>query len=191
MVYGIVQQSGGHVQLDSAPGRGSSFRILLPRAPGRGGRVADAAPAELPRAAGETVLVVEDEPSIRSLACEMLQAHGYGTLDAASAEEALGLAVRHEGPIHLLLTDVVMPGISGAALAERFNTVRPGARVLLMSGYAGDDLARRGVAEDADIIPKPFTADLLVRRVREVLDRGTPLPVGPPEGQTGEGGNDA
>jgi CheY-like chemotaxis protein len=191
MVYGIVQQSGGHVQLDSAPGRGSSFRILLPRAPGRGERVADAAPAELPRAAGETVLVVEDEPSIRSLACEMLQAHGYATLDAASAEEALGLAVRHEGPIHLLLTDVVMPGISGAALAERFNAVRPGARVLLMSGYAGDDLARRGVAEDADIIPKPFTADLLVRRVREVLDRGTPLPVGPPEGQTGEGGNDA
>jgi two-component system, cell cycle sensor histidine kinase and response regulator CckA len=115
--------------------------------------------------------VVEDEPTIRSLACEMLEAHGYGTLGAASAEEALGLAVRHRGPIHLLLTDVVMPGTSGPALAGQLNTVRPEARVLFMSGYAGDDLARRGVADDADLIPKPFTADILVRRVRDVLDR--------------------
>jgi hypothetical protein len=101
----------------------------------------------------------------------MLESHGYLTLGAGSGEEALGLAVRHAGPIHLLLADVVMPGLAGPALAERFAVVRPYARVLFMSGYAGDDLARHGVADDtAQLIPKPFTPDLLGRRVREVLD---------------------
>jgi signal transduction histidine kinase len=171
MVYGIVQQSGGHVQLESEPGRGSSFRILLPLVEGQEAPGDGAAPGTPPSGRGETVLVVEDEPSIRTLAREMLEAHGYETLEAAGAEEALDLAVRHGGPIHLLLADVVMPGTSGPALAERLATVRPGVRVLLMSGYAGDDLARRGVADDADLIPKPFAAELLVRRVREVLDR--------------------
>ena len=115
--------------------------------------------------------MVEDEPAIRALACEMLEAHGYRTLSAGSGEEALGLAVRHAGPIHVLLADVVMPGLAGPALAERFTVVRPQARVLFMSGYAGDDLARRGLPEDAThLVPKPFTADLLGRRVREALD---------------------
>ncbi len=124
-----------------------------------------------PSAAGETVLVVEDEPAIRSLACEMLEGQGYHTLSAGSGEEALGLAVRHAGPIHVLLADVVMPGLAGPALAERFAVVRPEARVLFMSGYAGDDLARRGLPEDAThLVPKPFTADLLGRRVREALN---------------------
>ena len=171
MVYGIVRQSGGQITVESEPGRGTSFRIVLPRADGPGAAAEVMAPARAPSAAGETVLVVEDEPSIRSLACEMLEGQGYHTLSAASGEEALGLAVRHAGPIHVLLADVVMPGLTGPALAERFAAVRPDTRLLFMSGYAGDDLARRGVPEDAlHLVPKPFTADLLGRRVREALD---------------------
>jgi PAS domain S-box-containing protein len=171
MVYGIVQQSGGQIAVESALGRGSSFRILLPRAEHPGPTALPSSLTQPPVGGGETVLVVEDEAAIRALACEMLQAHGYRTLSAGSGEEALGLAVRHAGPIHVLLADVVMPGLTGPALAERFAVVRPHARVLYMSGYAGDDLVRRGLSEDASpFVPKPFTADLLGRRVREALD---------------------
>ena len=171
MVYGIVQQSGGRIAVESAPERGACFRILLPCAEGPG-EAHEAGPvAAAPPAGGETVLVVEDEPALRALACEMLELHGYLTIGAGSGEEALGLALRHTGPIHLLLADVVMPGLAGPALAERFAVVRPDARVLFMSGYAVDDLARRGLAGSAArLLPKPFTQDLLARRVRDALD---------------------
>ncbi|HEX9187368.1 MAG TPA: response regulator, partial [Vicinamibacteria bacterium] len=144
----------------------------LPRAEGPGEGPGEAAALLPAPRGGETVLVVEDEPAIRSLACEMLEAHGYRALEAASGEEALALAARHGGPIDLLVTDVVMPGLAGPALAERFSALRPRARVLFMSGYAGDDLARRGLPEDVShFLPKPFTADVLSRRVRDALDR--------------------
>jgi PAS domain S-box-containing protein len=172
MVYGIVQQSGGHIDLETARGEGTTFRILFPR---HDGELRPAAPRPLPArrgASGETVLGAEDEPAIRNLACEMLQAQGYTAIGARSGEEALALAGRAEAGIDLLLTDVVMPGMSGRELVERFRELRPRARVLFMSGYAGDDLTSRGVAEEgAHFIPKPFTPELLAERVREALDR--------------------
>jgi nitrogen-specific signal transduction histidine kinase len=171
MVYGIVQQSGGQITLESAPGCGSKFRILLPRADGSSPVAEASTPQAPPARAGETVLVVEDEPEIRALACEMLEAQGYRTLAAGSGEEALGLAVRHPGAIDLLLADVVMTGLSGPALAERFAVVRPQARVLFMSGYAGDDLARRGIGQEVQqVLTKPFGAETLCARVRQSLD---------------------
>jgi len=172
MVYGIVRQSGGHITVDSAPGRGTTFRIFLPRADGdreAPTRGKDAAPVVSGR---ETVMVVEDEPAIGEVARDFLEGLGYSVLFAASGEEALSLAQRHPGPIDLLLADVAMPGMSGPALAERLLAHRPRTRVLYMSAYAGTELTSRGVAEEAGhFLAKPFTQEDLARSVRRVLDR--------------------
>jgi PAS domain S-box-containing protein len=172
MVYGIVQQSGGHITVESAAGEGSAFRIFLPRA--------DEEQAATRRGTGptpavcgrETILVVEDEPSICEVARGFLEGLGYSVFCAASGQEALSLSERHAGPIHLLLADVAMPGMNGRTLAERLVGLRPQIRVLYMSGYAGAELENRGVTEEAGhFLPKPFTQEALAARVRAILDR--------------------
>jgi len=171
--YGIVKQSGGHIAVESAAGRGTTFRIWLPE-------VEDATPAApAPAAEGtaapagsETILLVEDEDAVRGLLQEVLSESGYKVLSASSGAEALRVSRAHTGPIDLLLTDVVMPGMGGREVATALSAERPGLRVLFASGYTAEAIARHGVLEPGtDLIHKPFTPDALLRRVRERLDR--------------------
>jgi len=172
-VYGIVKQSGGNIWLYSEPGRGTTFKIYLPRVD-QPLELPTPTPAarETPRGT-ETVLLVEDDDAVRALARKMLAAHGYTVLAAPSGADALELAASHAGPIHLLVTDVVLPGISGRELAIRFQSVRPGLKVLYTSGYTDDAVVHHGVL-DAGIafLQKPFTSGALARKVRETLDSG-------------------
>ena len=172
MVYGFLQQSGGHVTVDSEAGRGTTFRLYLPRLPDQARRSAAPPPAAVAAGGTETVLLAEDAASLREMIAEILESSGYRVLAAESAEQALALALQHPDRIDLLLTDMVMPGISGAELAERIHGVRPEARLLFMSGYTDDVMVRRGiVAEETLLIQKPFASDTLLRKVRETLDR--------------------
>jgi two-component system cell cycle sensor histidine kinase/response regulator CckA len=170
-VYGIVRQSGGFVRVDSAPGRGSAFRVFLPRVVEG---VADPAAPEAkgPVARGtETVLLVEDEQVVRTLVREILSSRGYRVLEAAGGEAAIRAAEEFDGPIHLLLTDVVMPRMSGRQLAERLLPLRPHMRVLYMSGYTDNSIVHHGVLDPGiAFLEKPVTPDKLARKVREVLD---------------------
>jgi signal transduction histidine kinase/CheY-like chemotaxis protein len=169
-VFGIVTQSAGYIWVYSEAGIGSTFKIYLPttfeaEAPAS----QEAAPTTTE--GNETILVVEDQPEVRQLIVTGLSSLGYRPLGAASADEALRSAPEHPGPIHLLLTDVVMPGLSGKDLAERLVQMRPGLRVLYMSGYTADVIAHKGIL-DAEVkyIEKPFSPQMLARRIREVLE---------------------
>jgi two-component system, cell cycle sensor histidine kinase and response regulator CckA len=170
-VYGIVRQSGGHVTLDSEPGRGTVVTISLPRV-GSAEKKAVAPSTDIGRAGSETILLVEDEDGVRRLAREALERQGYRVLTASSADDALHL-VRTEGErIDLVLTDVVMPGRSGAELVQTLTEEREGLRVLYMSGYTDDAILRHGVLEaGVNFIQKPFAPNDLARKVRDVLDR--------------------
>jgi CheY-like chemotaxis protein len=168
-VYGIVRQSRGWIHVDSRPGEGSAFRIYLPRVVAAAGAPAPAPPAEIPGGA-ETVLLVEDHAEVRRLALRILQSNGYRLLEAANGPDALALSRNHAGPIHLLLTDVVMPGMTGRELATRLLKMRPGVKVLYVSGYTADVIGRAGVLEpDVAYLPKPFSPAQLSIKVREVL----------------------
>jgi len=168
VVYGIVKQSGGFMSVVSEPGRGSSFRIHLPRVEAP----VVAAPARtFTRALGgsETILLVEDEGDVRSVVAEMLRSLGYTVLEASEGDEALVVAGRHGGDIHLLITDIVMPEMGGRELVRRLKTARPAVRVLYVSGYA-DESHKDYLALDAAFLEKPFTSPVLARKVREVLN---------------------
>ncbi|MGH7528964.1 MAG: MASE1 domain-containing protein [Gemmatimonadales bacterium] len=169
-VYSIVKQSGGYIWAYSEPGQGTTFKVYLPRVEGAPDKAV--APGPAPVAAGsETVLVVEDQAEVRGLTVRILEARGYTVLAAENGREALELAGRHLKRIDLLLTDVVMPGLNGRELALRLTAQRRDIKVLFVSGYTGEAIRQHGLVElDAAFLQKPFTPDVLARKVRETLD---------------------
>ena len=179
-VYGVVRQCGGHIGVTSTPGAGTAIELLLPRAPDQPAPTPTPKDLTPPRVAPggplETVLVVEDEDAVRLLAVESLRRGGYVVINAASGEEALRVADAFEGTIHLLLSDVVMPGMKGPELAARLRAARPSIRVILMSGYAADVVTPDDL-KAAMLLSKPFSSGVLAKAVRRVLDE--PLSPGP------------
>jgi CheY-like chemotaxis protein len=168
-IHGIVEQSGGCVEVASQLGRGTTFQIYMPRVVDA---QADSGQPEAAAAMGglETVLVVEDQAEVREYAAAALRAYGYQVIEAANAEEALLLCAPEEERIDLILTDVVMPGLSGRELVDRLKELRPAIKVLFMSGYTDDMIVHHGIPrKEAELIQKPFGPDQLAMKVREIL----------------------
>jgi PAS domain S-box-containing protein len=171
-VYGIIKQSGGNIQVNSEPGHGTTFMIYLPRSLSVTTAIS-INPPKIPRLlmGTEIILLAEDEEAVRNLTRRILCNAGYTVLTAANGGEALLFSAQHAGGIHLLLTDVIMPRMSGKTLAQELSKTRPALRVLYMSGYTDDVINRSGALDEgANFISKPFTSDDLLRKVREVLD---------------------
>jgi two-component system, cell cycle sensor histidine kinase and response regulator CckA len=177
VVYGLVRQNNGHIWFHSAPGEGTSFTIYLPVTRGIAGEeVSEPAPPRRPARAGSgCVLLVEDYAPVRSLAAEILKNHGYSVTEVSDAAEALAISRRRSIPFDLLLTDVVMPGMSGRELAEEMCRQCPRMRVLYMSGYTNDPILQaRGLPGGAAVIQKPFTSQSLIQAVDAALDKARP-----------------
>ena len=170
-VFGIVKQSGGHIWLYSELGRGTTFKIYLPKATEIAVARSSVTVPPPSRRGNETVLLVEDDEQVRAVAVGILRRHGYRVLEAPNAGEALMISDDHSATIHLLLTDVVLPRVSGRQLAERLASQRPEMKVLYMSGYTDDAVLQHGILEsNVSYLQKPITPDALTRKVREVLD---------------------
>jgi CheY-like chemotaxis protein len=170
-VYGVVEQSAGFIEVDSRPGQGATFRVYLPAAETAPAASAAPAPAAWPRG-DETVLVVEDEPEVRSLTRRVLELSGYTVLEAGNGIEALALARGLDAPVPLLLTDVVMPEMGGPELAQELVRLWPGLKVLFMSGYSDGPLGSRFlVSPSAPLLQKPFSPAQLAGAVRTLLDQ--------------------
>ena len=183
IVYGIVQQSGAHIVAESTPEGGSSLVIHFPITQEVPVVPEDRVVRGTSQARAETLLLVEDEAAVRALALELLETEGYTVLEAANGNEALAIAERHSGPIHLCITDVVMPGMGGGELVTHLLAQRPDTRVLYFSGYTDDAIVRHGVSRvGAAFLQKPFTYEVFVATVRELLDG----PPGTGGGRSGE-----
>jgi nitrogen-specific signal transduction histidine kinase len=175
VVYGIVEQSGGSIQVDSRPGQGTTFRIYLPRVETPLQEPTAATPAPAAQEGSETVLLVEDEEGVRELVAQALRAHGYTVLEASNGQEALELAAGYSGTIHLLLSDIVMPHMNGPELVQRLRPVRHGIKALLISGYAPETVLHPGLlGEGVMLLEKPFSPSRLLARVREILEQTVP-----------------
>jgi len=171
MVYGIVKQSGGNIGVYSEPGQGTTFKIYLPMIDEPIDGSPESSPPSYPSYGKETVLVVEDEEGVRTLVRDILEQSGYTVLETSHGAQAIETSERHPGPIHLFLTDVVMPEMSGRELVQRLGVLRPASKVLFMSGYTANAVMHRGALEsETEFLQKPFTAATLTRKVREILD---------------------
>ena len=179
-VYGIVQQSGGHIRVRSEVGKGTRFDIYFPRSGISEQPATPRPPTPVLSRGTETVLLVEDDEQVRGVMYAILRRQGYVVLEAQNGGEAILVCEQHEGEIHVLVTDMVLPRMSGRQLAERLRSLRPGLKVLYVSGYVEHGFGRQGGLDASfAFLPKPITPDALARRVREVLDgSGNWSPVG-------------
>jgi CheY-like chemotaxis protein len=178
-VYGIIKQSDGYIWAHSESGKGTTFKIYLPRVAATGEPLAAQPALAAPQAVQvrETILLVEDEPSVRRLGLQYLERQGYTVLEAADGAAAIRVANSYPGPIHLLLTDVIMPGMNGRELAQRISTLRPEIKVLYMSGYTENAIGHDGILDTSiTLLHKPFALPALKNKVREALASEAVLP---------------
>jgi two-component system cell cycle sensor histidine kinase/response regulator CckA len=170
-VYGIVKQSGGNVWIYSELGRGTTFKVYLPQVESETRELGEKIVEVAPRGGSETILLVEDEEVVRGLARRILEQAGYSVVEASKGDEALRFCAEHPAEVDLLLTDVVMPEMSGKELADRLKSQYPELKMVFMSGYTDESIVHHGVLDSSvEFIQKPFTPRALVRKVREVLD---------------------